>query len=58
MRMTVTRKVGRSLIRLPRGVLTDIGTFGGNGDAFRLNDAGQVVGNANLPDGQYHGFVW
>jgi hypothetical protein len=56
--MTVTRKVGRSLIRLPRGVLTDIGTFGGNGDAFRLNDAGQVVGNANLPDGQYHGFVW
>lgn len=42
-----------------RGVLTDIGTFGGdNGEAVWMNDAGQVVGTADLADGTHHAFVW
>jgi probable HAF family extracellular repeat protein len=39
--------------------MTDIGTFGGdNSQAFWINDAGQVVGNADLADGTHRGFVW
>ena len=39
--------------------LTDLGTFGGTESwAYGLNNAGQVVGWAELPSGIYHGFVW
>ena len=39
--------------------MTDIGTLGGNNsNALWINDSGQVVGNAQLPDGTHHGFVW
>ena len=42
------------------GVMTDLGTFGGSGSAARgINNAGDVVGNANLPgDGTTHPFVY
>jgi probable HAF family extracellular repeat protein len=42
-----------------RGVLTDIGTLGGdNSGAGWINDAGQVIGTADLADGTHHAFVW
>jgi probable HAF family extracellular repeat protein len=43
-----------------RGVITDIGTFGGsNGQVSWINDAGEVVGAADLPGDQQHdAFVW
>jgi probable HAF family extracellular repeat protein len=42
------------------GALTDLGTFGGdNGRAIRLNDAGEVVGEADLPGSEnHHAFLW
>jgi probable HAF family extracellular repeat protein len=41
-------------------VLTDLGTLGGNnGQANSLNDAGAVVGKADLPGSQTHNaFLW
>ena len=40
-------------------MLTDIGTLGGNnGTANWINDDGQVVGTADLPDGTHHAFIW
>jgi probable HAF family extracellular repeat protein len=43
-----------------RGVMTDIGTFGGdNGDAVWVNEVGQVVGSADFPgDFVHHALVW
>ena len=43
-----------------KGVLTDLGTFGGNfGSAFWINEAGEVVGWANTPGDQMaHAFLW
>jgi probable HAF family extracellular repeat protein len=43
-----------------RGVITDIGTFGGsNGQVSWINDAGEVVGAADLPGDQQHdAFLW
>ena len=42
-----------------RGVLTDIGTLGGNnGTASWISDGGQVIGTADLPDGTHHAFAW
>ena len=45
-----------------RGVLTDLGTLGGsNGEAFWINDAGGIVGQADLPGSGtqlHHGFLW
>jgi len=43
------------------GALTDLGTLGGdNSDAFWINDAGEIVGRADVPGpNQYHhGFLW
>jgi probable HAF family extracellular repeat protein len=39
--------------------MIDLGTLGGdNGFAAWANDAGAVAGNADLPDGTHHGFLW
>jgi probable HAF family extracellular repeat protein len=43
------------------GSLTDLGTLGGgNSEAYWINDAGEVVGQADLPGSQqnHHGFLW
>ena len=40
-------------------IVTDLGTFGGSHSyAFALNDAGQVVGYAETPQGQIHAFLY
>ncbi|MGV3655941.1 MAG: PKD domain-containing protein [Noviherbaspirillum sp.] len=37
--------------------MRDLGTLGGeNSEAVAINDAGQVAGNAQVPDGFYHAF--
>jgi probable HAF family extracellular repeat protein len=42
-----------------RGRLTDLGTLGGDtGQANDINDAGDIVGVADLPDGGHDGFLW
>lgn len=43
-----------------RGELTDLGTLGGdNSEAYWINDAGQIVGLADLPGSQvHHAFLW
>ena len=39
--------------------MIDLGTLGGdNASAFFVNDAGVVVGRADLPDGTHHAFMW
>ncbi|MEW6249122.1 MAG: hypothetical protein AB1716_00620 [Planctomycetota bacterium] len=39
--------------------ITDLGTLGGPyGRATALNDAGQIVGQANVPGGDMHAFLW
>jgi probable HAF family extracellular repeat protein len=41
------------------GRMIDLGTLGGdNGSANGINDAGVVVGSADLPSGTHDGFVW
>ena len=43
------------------GSLTDLGTLGGdNGEAYRINDAGEIVGRADVsgPNHYHHGFLW
>jgi uncharacterized repeat protein (TIGR01451 family) len=41
------------------GVALDIGTLGGVvSRAIAVNDAGQVIGNAQIADGSYHAFLW
>jgi probable HAF family extracellular repeat protein len=42
------------------GVFTDLGTFGGTrGHAVKINDAGQIVGDANfVGDSTWHASVW
>ncbi len=40
-----------------RGVFTDLGSFGGNVSPEWLDDAGEVVGNANITD-TIHAFFW
>src|SRR5262249_50534953 len=42
------------------GVLRDLGTLGGdNGTPLWINDAGEVVGEADLPGSVvHHGFLW
>jgi len=43
------------------GSLTDLGTLGGdNGEAYRINDAGEIVGRADVsgPNQYHHGFLW
>jgi MYXO-CTERM domain-containing protein len=38
--------------------MTDLGTFGGNsGEAMGVNDSGDVVGWATIPNGNLHAFV-
>lgn len=41
-------------------MLTDLGTLGGdNGEAFWINDGGEIVGRADLPGSQvHHAFLW
>jgi probable HAF family extracellular repeat protein len=44
-----------------RGILTDLGTLGGiNGEAYWVNDAGEVVGRANFSPSSTnrHAFLW
>jgi probable HAF family extracellular repeat protein len=43
-----------------KGVFTDLGTFGGTrGHAEKINDAGQIVGDANFAgDTTYHATIW
>ncbi len=44
-----------------QGSLTDLGTLGGNnGEAYRINDAGEIVGRADVPGHKHyhHGFLW
>jgi probable HAF family extracellular repeat protein len=42
-----------------KGVFTDLGTFGGSiGDANKINDAGQIVGDATFADGRGHATIW
>lgn len=45
---------------LPRYKVTDLGTLGGHTSrAYAINDVGQVVGHADLPDGPgSHAFLW
>jgi len=39
--------------------MSDVGTFGGAyGAAYNLNDAGTVVGEAGLANGEVHAFVY
>jgi probable HAF family extracellular repeat protein len=40
------------------GEVTDLGDFGGNALAFKVNDPGQVVGSSGTPSGVAHGFLW
>jgi probable HAF family extracellular repeat protein len=40
------------------GVLTDLGTFGGSGEAHALNDAGEVVGWSYDSQGAAISFLW
>jgi len=41
------------------GTFTDLGTFGGTiGDAYKINDAGQIVGEASFADTTYHAALW
>ena len=41
------------------GTFTDLGTFGGTiGDAFKINDAGQIIGDAGFADTTYHAALW
>src|SRR5262249_26571588 len=47
------------LAQQPRYTVKDLGTFGGTFSwSFALNNRGQVVGFASLPDGSRHGFLW
>jgi probable HAF family extracellular repeat protein len=43
-----------------KGVFTDLGTFGGTrGHAVKINDAGQIVGDANFAgDATWHASIW
>ena len=43
-----------------QGVLTDLGTLGGNHSSPRwINEAGEVVGRADIPGSKTrHGFLW
>jgi probable HAF family extracellular repeat protein len=39
--------------------ITDLGTLGGPyGRAQAINEKGQIVGQANVPDGNLHSFLW
>ncbi len=42
----------------PAGVIQDLGTFGTDSYAYRVNDAGQAVGSSIGSDGFYHPFLW
>src|SRR4051812_5047435 len=42
-----------------RGVMTDIGTLGGDfAEAMDINNRGQAVGRATLSNGHQHAFLW
>ncbi|HWX21348.1 MAG TPA: HYR domain-containing protein [Candidatus Binatia bacterium] len=40
------------------GAMTSLGTFGGDSYPFALNNAGVVVGESSLTNGDFHGFVY
>jgi probable HAF family extracellular repeat protein len=42
-----------------KGVMTDLGTFGGSfSAAYAINQRGQVVGASETPNGERHAFLW
>ena len=45
------------LVDLNSKEATDLGTRGLNSHAFRINDAGQAVGQSDLGNGQLHAFI-
>jgi uncharacterized repeat protein (TIGR02543 family) len=51
--------VPHAFLRWSNGVVTQLGTFGGNtAAAWDINDSNQVVGRASTPDGAGHAFLW
>ncbi|MBA2378684.1 MAG: hypothetical protein H0V76_03815, partial [Blastocatellia bacterium] len=39
--------------------IKDLGTLGGNSSFARaINNAGQITGNANVPNGRLHAYIW
>jgi probable HAF family extracellular repeat protein len=49
----------RHLFLWEQGTFMDLGTFGGTiGDAYKINDAGQIGGDASFADTTYHAALW
>lgn len=42
----------------PDGTVTDLGTFGNESYAYKINSSGQAVGYSDGNDGFYHGFLY
>jgi len=41
------------------GVMTDLGTLGGNlSAAYAISDSGQIAGESTTPSGELHAFLW
>lgn len=53
---------GNNLFLWQKGTLTSLGGLGGvdhgGGEAFFINNSGQIVGTSVTADGSEHGFLW
>ena len=50
---------GRHPFLWEKGTFADLGTFGGSiGDAYKINDANQIVGDASFADATFHAALW